>query len=273
MITELDPLSPEEALPGVVIHPRALVSRQARLGTGVRIGPGAVIGPEVELGDDVRVGPGAVVDGRTKVGKSTSIWSYATVGAEPQDLKYAGEKTDLIIGEGNQIREYVNISIGTEGGGGQTVIGNNNLFMVYPHIAHDCHIGNDCIFANGIQIAGHVTIQDHVVFGGMSGGHQFCQFGEYSMVGAGAIVVQDVPPFCMVQGDRAKINGLNVVGLRRAGIRGEKMSAVKQMFRLLYKDNLTVEEARERIEKEVPHMEQKTTFLAFLNRSERGICR
>jgi UDP-N-acetylglucosamine acyltransferase len=258
---------------GVSIHPQAIVYRGAELGTCVVIGPRAVVGPKVVLGDGVKVGTGAIVSGKTTIGGGTEIYPLSTVGSDPQDLKYKNEDTELVIGRNNKIREYVNISTGTVSGGGKTTIGDSNLIMVYSHIAHDCHIGNHCIFANGVHLAGHVEVQDYVVFGGMSGGHQFCRFGERAMIAAGGIVVQDVPPYCLVQGDRARISGLNVVGLRRSDLPKQRISDIKNMFRVLFNENLTVEDAVSRILQEVPDSVQRQRFVEFLQKSERGICR
>ena len=263
----------KEAPKGVIIHPSALVYKGAELGEGVVIGPRTVIGPKVVLMSKVKVCAGAVIEGKTTVGEGTEIYPMATVGSDPQDLKYRGEDTELWIGKNNRIREYVNISIGTVNGGGKTTIGDNNLIMVYSHIAHDCHIGSNCILANGVHLAGHVEVDDYVVFGGMSGGHQFCRFGERAMVAAGAIVVQDVPPYCMVQGDRARISGLNVVGLRRSDLPKQRISDIKNMFKILFNENLTIEDAVSRMELEVADSEQRHRFIDFLKRSERGVCR
>jgi UDP-N-acetylglucosamine acyltransferase len=263
----------KEAPKGVIIHPTALVYKGAQLGEDVVIGPRTVIGPNVVLMSKVKVGAGAVVEGKTTVDEGTEIYPLATVGSDPQDLKYRGEATELWIGKNNRIREYVNISTGTVNGGGKTTIGDNNLIMVYSHIAHDCHIASNCILANGVHLAGHVQVDDYVVFGGMSGGHQFCRFGERAMVAAGAIVVQDVPPYCMVQGDRARISGLNVVGLRRSDLPKQRVSDIKNMFKILFNENLTIEDAVSRMELEVPDSEQRHRFIDFLKRSERGICR
>jgi len=257
----------------VTIHPTALIAKGAEIGRGVKIGPNVVIGPRVVLGDEVDIGAGAVIDGHTQIGPRSKIFSYATVGSIPQDLKYSGEEASLTIGSDNRIREYVNISIGTEGGGGKTVIGNDNLIMAFSHIAHDCLIGNHCIIANSVQIAGHVVIGDGAVFGGMSGAHQFCRFGELVMVGAAAVVVQDVPPFCMVQGDRASINGLNVVGIRRAKFTVDIVKDIKTMYRFIYSENLTIEDAVQKIEAEVKSSDIRDKFVKFLNESERGLCR
>lgn len=266
-------LSLLEKVEGASIHPRALVYQGAKIGKGVVVGPNALVGPQVTLHDNVQIEPGAVVTGRTTIGEGTRISPYATVGAPPQDLKYKGEETELIIGKDNRICEYVNISVGTVGGGGVTRIGDNNLIMGFTHIAHDCMIGSNCVFSNGVQIAGHVTVQNNVVFGGMAGGHQFCSFGERAMVAAGAIVVQDVPPYCMVQGDRARISGLNVVGLRRSSFSKEVLNDIKNMFKILYNENLTLEDAVQRMKSEVAPSDQKDRFVNFLETSQRGICR
>lgn len=258
---------------GVQIHPTAMVALGAQLADGVHIGPRAIVGPKVTLAENVIVGAGAIVEGRTSVGAGTKIFPYATVGSAPQDLKYGGEDAELIIGRDNRIREYANISIGTEGGGGKTVLGDRNLLMVYTHIAHDVIVGNDCIFANSVQIAGHCVIGNHTVFGGLSGVHQFCRFGDLVMVGAASLVVQDVPPYCLVQGDRAAIHGLNVVGLRRAKISGEDLSGIKSMYRFLYSSNLSLEAAQAAIENDVKPSNYRTCFLEFLASSERGVCR
>ncbi len=258
---------------GATIHPRALVYRGAVIGQGVIIGPNALIGPKVTLGDGVEVGPGAVITGKTTIGAGTKVSPYATLGAPPQDLKYKGEETELRIGSNNRICEYVNISLGTVGGGGLTQIGSNNLIMAYTHIAHDCKIGDNCVFANGVHLAGHVEVQNNVTFGGISGGHQFCKFGERAMVAAGSIVVQDVPPYCLVQGDRARISGLNVVGLRRSDLSKDRLNDVKAMFKILFNENLTLEDAIARIRAEIPESSQRQNFLSFIENSHRGICR
>lgn len=265
--------APPQSFKDVSIHPSATVAKGAKLGKGVFVGANAFVGPDVTLHDGVKLAPNAFVTGLTTIGSQTEIFPFATVGCPPQDLKYKGERTELHVGSQNMIREYVNISVGTATGGGRTEIGDNNLIMAYCHIAHDCHIGNRVIMANGVHLAGHVTVQDNVVFGGMSGGHQFCHFGKYAMIAAGAIVVQDVPPYCMVQGDRARVMGLNVVGLRRANIRGDDLSSIKDMFRLLYQSNLTLEEAVAQIAESVGESEYKTTFLNFLRNAQRGVCR
>jgi len=255
------------------VHSTAIIHPGAKIGAQVKIGPYAVIGPKVTLMDRVEVMSHAVVDGRTVVGEGTRIWPFASVGSTPQDLKYRGEDSELHIGKNNMIREYCNISLGTEGGGNKTVIGDGNLFMCFTHVAHDCMIGNECIFANGATLAGHVIVSDKTVLGGLSAVHQFCRLGELSMIAGGAMVAQDVPPFCMVHGDRATINGLNVVGLRRLGLKDERMEAVKTMYRLLYKENLTLDDAKAAIARDVMESRERSVFLGFLNESSRGVVR
>lgn len=259
------------------LHPRALVSAAAKLGEGVKVGPNAWIGPHVSLAAGVKVGIGAVVTGHTSVGAATEIYSYATVGTPPQDKKYAGEPTKLTIGERNQIREYVNISIGTVTGRSETVIGDDNLIMAYCHIAHDCVIANNCILANGVHLAGHVEVDDYVVFGGMSGGHQFCRFGEYAMVGAGSIVVMDVAPYVRVQGDRSTVRGINAIGISRGGFSSDEVKDIKTMYRLLFKQNLTLDDSLSRIKADIQDGRPKQRMLDFLTAVEgdkhRGLCR
>lgn len=255
------------------IHATAIVSKGAEIGKGVIIGPFAVIGPKVILADNVRIGSNALVEGRTRIGVGTEIHPFASIGVRPQDLKYKGEDTELIIGERNQIREYVNISIGTEGGGGKTIIGHDNLIMANCHVAHDCQLSNHIIMANAVALAGHVEVRDHAVLGGVAAVHQFTHIGEMAMVAGGAMVAQDVPPYCMVHGNRAVINGLNVVGVRRSGWPVERVNDVKNMFKLLYSSNLTMEDAILKIEAEIPPSEQRRIFVEFLRNSERGVCR
>jgi UDP-N-acetylglucosamine acyltransferase len=262
-----------EKVEGSSIHPRALVYKGAKVGKGVMVGPNAIVGPLVTLHDNVQIGPGAVISGRTTIGEGTQVSPFATVGAPPQDLKYKGEDTEVRIGKNNRICEYVNISLGTVGGGGLTTIGDNNLIMAYTHVAHDCVIGNNCVFANGVHLAGHVVVGNNVVFGGISGAHQFCHFGERAMIAAGSIVVQDVPPYCLVQGDRARISGLNVVGLRRSNLPKEQLADIKNMFKILYNENLTLEDAIVRMKEEIPVSEARDGFINFVVTSHRGICR
>lgn len=255
------------------IHATAIVHPGAELGSDVIVGPYCVVGPKVKLANKVKLDSHVLVEGRTTVGEGTRIHSFASIGITPQDLKYKGEDTELDIGSHNSIREYVNISIGTDEGSGKTIIGSHNLIMVYAHIAHDCIIGNHCILANSAAIAGHVEIDDYAVIGGIVGIHQFCKIGKLAMLGAGSMVAQDVAPYCMVHGDRATMNGLNLVGLRRAGVGTENLSAIKEMYRLVFKSQLTQEDALANILETVPDSEYRQNFVAFLKSSHRGLCR
>ena len=253
------------------IHPAALVAEGACLGSGIHIGPGALIGEGVTLADGVRIGPYAIIEGRTTVGPRTRVAAHATLGTAPQDFSYADEDTELLIGADNDIREYVNLSRGTPKGGGCTRLGDGNLLMAYSHLGHDACLGSHCVITNGAQLAGHVAIGDHVVFGGLAGIHQYARVGDLAMVAAGAMVSQDVPPFCMVQGDRASPVGINVTGLKRHG--GYDPGQIRQLYRLLYRSDLGLEEALARMAATVADGPEQRLFVAFLRGSWRGICR
>lgn len=274
---EFGDLLNSEELEALGISKFALVSKTAQIGKNVKIGPNAQIGPKVILENDVKIASSAIISGKTKLGKGTEVYSFATIGTTPQDKKYNDEDTSLIIGEYNKIREYVNISIGTETGQGSTNIGDHNLIMAFCHIAHDCNIGNQCIFANGVHLAGHVTVQDYVVFGGMSGAHQFCFFGEFAMIGAGSIVVMNVAPYVRVQGDRSTVRGINSIGISRGGFSAEDLKEIKKMYRILFKSNLVLSDSIDHIKREIKDGLPKNKMLSFLNsdlvKSQRGLCR
>jgi UDP-N-acetylglucosamine acyltransferase len=255
------------------VHPTAVVDPKAELGRGVFVGPFCVVGPKVKLGDGVRLLSHVLVDGRTTIGARTAVHHFASIGVAPQDIKYRGEEAELVIGEENSIRQYVNVSLGTAGGGGRTSIGRRNLLMVHCHVGHDSVIEDNCIFANGVSLGGHVQVQSHAVLGGHAAMHQFCRVGTRAMVGGGSMVVQDVPPFVMVQGDRARAMGLNVVGLRRAGYSADAVRDLKTMYRLLYSDALTVEDAVAKILEETAATPERALFVDFVKASERGVCR
>lgn len=265
---------PEASGSGEVrIHPTAIVEKGAQLGKGVEIGPYCVVSAKAVLHDWVRLASHVTVEGRTTIGERTAVYQFATLGVKPQDLKFHNEDTELVIGPENSIRQYVNISIGTEGGGGRTVIGRRNLLMVYVHVAHDCVVGDNCVFANAVSLAGHVMVRDHAFLGGHSAVHQFVKIGELAMLGGGSMVVQDVPPFVMVQGDRAVPSGLNVVGLRRAGFSHDEVKDIKTMYKLLYNEQLTLEDCIARIERDVADSRWRRLFVDFLKSSQRGVCR
>lgn len=254
------------------IHPTAVIARGAALGVGVQIGPYAVVGPHVQLGDGTTVGPHAVLDGRTTIGAANRIFQFASVGAEPQDLKYRGEPSRLVIGDRNVIREFATLNPGTTGGGMVTTIGDDNLVMNYAHVGHDSRIGNRCILANSSALAGHVTIEDFVFVGGLAAVHQFVRIGESALLGGGAMVTHDVPPFCNASGDRARLRGLNLIGLRRRGFDAGRIRAIKQAYRVLFDNDLPVAEARSRAAQELGAYPDVARMLAFIAASKRGLC-
>jgi len=216
------------------IHVTAILAEGAEIGPGCRIGPYCVVGSGVRLGAGVVLDNHVSVAGLTEIGDGTRIWPFASVGSEPQDLKYKGEPTRVIIGRNNMIREYVTVNPGTDGGGGVTRIGDNNLLMMYVHIAHDCQVGNNVIFANAVQAAGHVVIGDNAVLGSMAGLHQFCRIGTGAMIGAGAIVVNDVIPYGTVVSQRAYLGGLNLIGLKRRGVDKTAINELRHVYRQLF---------------------------------------
>ncbi|NLC70575.1 MAG: acyl-ACP--UDP-N-acetylglucosamine O-acyltransferase [Desulfuromonadaceae bacterium] len=256
-----------------MIHETAIIQPGARIADNVTIGPFAVIGEHVEIGSGSSVGPHAVIEGRTVIGEHNRIFQFASVGAIPQDLKYRGEETRLVIGDRNQIREFTTIHVGTEGGGGVTKIGNDNLFMAYSHVGHDSKVGNHAIFANCATLGGHVEVQDYAILGGLSGVHQFTRIGCHCMISGGSMVGQDIPPYIIAQGDRAKPIGINIVGLRRRGFSDQAIVSVKEAFRIIFRSGLKRSEAFARIAKEIEQTPELKRFLEFFENSRRGIAR
>jgi len=257
----------------VRVHPSAVVAREARLDHGVEVGAYSVIGPRVTIGRDTKVGPHACVDGYTTLGAGNRISPFASVGSLPQDKKYHGEASRLVIGERNSIRECATISLGTAGGGMETVIGDDNLFMNNSHVGHDCRIGNQATLANGVALAGHVIVDDHAIVSGLAAVAQFVRVGESAFVGGGSMVVMDVPPYCMANGDRAKLVGLNVVGLERRGFAAEQVSEIKRAYRLLFQSKLLARDAVERIRAELGASSHALALAEFVAASERGVTR
>jgi len=255
------------------VHPTAIVTPGAKLHPTVEVGPYAVIGPRVEIGAGTTVGPHAVIEGSTRLGERNKVFQFASVGAQPQDLKYAGEDSALEIGDENLIREFTTLHKGTTGGGGVTRIGNGNLFMAYAHVAHDCQVGNGCVLANAATLGGHVEVGDHVILGGLAAVHQFTRIGKHAFVAGGAMVVMDVPPFCTAQGDRAELVGVNSIGLARHGYTEEQIGRVKEAYRILFRSKLPLEEAVERLRTELGDQSEIQTLLLFVTTSERGLTR
>ena len=255
------------------VHSTAIVAPGAKLHATAEVGPYAVIGPQVEIGAGTTVGPHAVIDGRTRLGERNKVFQFASVGAPPQDLKYAGEDSALEIGNENLIREFTTLHKGTKGGGGVTRIGDRNLFMAYAHVAHDCQVGNGCVLANAATLGGHVEIGDNVILGGLAAVHQFTRIGQHAFVAGGAMVVMDVPPFCIAQGDRAELAGVNTIGLARHGFSEDRIARVKEAYRILFRSKLPLEEAVERLRTELGDQSEIQVLLAFVTTSQRGLTR
>lgn len=256
-----------------MIHPTAIVHSAAKIDEGVEIGPYAVIGEHVSIAAGTTVGPHAVIEGWTEIGRDNRIFQFASVGADPQDLKFHGEKSFLRLGDRNTVREFTTLHRGTEDGGGETVIGDDNLFMAYSHVAHDCRVGSHVILANAATLAGHVVVDDHAILGGLSGVHQFTRIGCHAMISGGSVVVQDIAPYIIAQGDRAKPAGLNLVGLKRRGFSDSSLRDLKKAYKLVFRSGLRMEEALEKIAVELEDTPELKTFIEFISNSQRGIAR
>lgn len=234
------------------IHKTAIIEDGAILGENITVGAYTIIGKDVKIGDGTVIDSNTVIAGKTTIGKNNHIFSHASIGTIPQDLKFNGEDVELIIGDNNKIREYTLFNPGTSGGGSVTRIGNNNLFMGYVHVAHDCIIGNNCIFANGATLAGHVECDDFVVVGGLTPIHQFCKIGTQAMIGGASAIAQDIPPFCLAEGNKAVLRGLNLTGLRRRFENREDIDAIKQAYKELFESGKPLQEvAKDLVENSV----------------------
>jgi UDP-N-acetylglucosamine acyltransferase len=255
------------------VHPSAIVDPGARLGAGVEIGPFAIVGAGVVLGDRVRVEHHASVLGPSTIGAGTHVFPFASIGSPPQDLGYKGEPTRLEIGERNVFREFVTINRGTVKGGGLTRIGSDCFFMAYAHVAHDSTIGNHVIMANCAALAGHIRIDDHAILGGLVAVHQWARIGRMAMIGGVSGVALDVPPFCIASGERAKLYGLNLVGLKRHGYVEAQIADIKKAYRLLFRDGLTLKAAMEAVEQQLPACPEAAEMLEFIRTTKRGVTR
>ena len=255
------------------IHPTAIVAPTARLGAGVTIGPYSTIGDQVTLGDGTTVSAHVVIEAGVEVGRNCRIFSHAVLGSEPQDLKFRGEKSMLIVGDGTVIREFATLNRATSGGGGKTVVGRGCLIMAYAHVAHDCHLGDGVILANAATLGGHVLIEEHAIVGGLTGVHQFCRIGAHAIIGGCSGIILDIPPYVKAQGNRARLFGLNTVGLKRRNFPPEAIRHLKQAYRLLFLSGLTTTQALERIATELPACAEIQHLVHFIKTSERGITR
>jgi UDP-N-acetylglucosamine acyltransferase len=262
-----------------LIHPTAVIDAKAQLDSTVSVGPYSVIGPHVKIGAGTTIGPHAVIEGHTTIGQDNRVFQFTSLGAMPQDKKYAGEPCELVIGNGNTIREFCTFNIGSPGGGGITRVGDRNWLMAYVHLAHDCIVGNDTIFANNTQLAGHVSVGDWVILGGFTVVHQFVRIGAHSMTAMCSLLFADLPPFVMCQGQPAAARSMNFEGLRRRGFSAERISAVKAMHKALYRGDLSLEAAIAKISElsashpeAISDVQMMNDFLAKVS-AQRGIVR
>lgn len=256
-----------------MIHHTAIVHAGARLGANVSVGPYSIVGEHVEIGDNTRVGPHVVIEGHTRIGCDNEIFQFCSIGAAPQDKKYAGEPTRLEIGDRNTIREYCSFNVGTSQDVGVTRVGSGNWIMAYVHIAHDCQVGDNTIFANNATLAGHVEIGDWAILGGFTGVHQFVRVGAHSFCGVGTVLLQDLPPFVMVAGNPASPRGINSEGLRRRGFSTDGIAAIKRAYRTLYRAGLSLDEARGRIVGIAVEHPEVSILSEFIAVTARGLVR
>lgn len=255
------------------IHPSAVVDPAARIGRDVSIGPYCVIGAEVSVGDGCRLGSHVVVEGPCEIGRENFVSAMASIGGPPQDVKYRGEPTRLVLGQRNRIREFVTLNRGTAGGEGVTRIGDDNLLMAYTHIAHDCRVGSRTICANGCTLAGHVEVGDDATIGAFSGVHQFCRVARHAFIGGYTVLTQDALPWVLTVGNRARSCGLNMVGLKRKGYPAPTIAALKRCYALLFRSKLPLAQALDRVEGELGHVEEVRYFIEFVRTSKRGVAR
>jgi UDP-N-acetylglucosamine acyltransferase len=254
------------------IHPQAIVAASAKIGAGVQIGPYSVVGENVELGDGCVLHGHASVGGPSKFGKNNVFYSFSAIGGDPQDYTFRGESTELVAGDGNIFREYVTISRGTQKGGGKTCLGNNNFFLAYSHVGHDCMIGSDTLFVNGATLAGHVSVEDFATIGAFCPVHQFCRIGRYAYIGASTVITQDVPPFSKIVTEReTKSFGINAIGLERKGFSAERLQALKRAYRLLLGSKLNTSQAIAEMRKSLGDSADVQELIKFIESAERGI--
>jgi UDP-N-acetylglucosamine acyltransferase len=256
-----------------MIHSTAIIDTTAELDSGVEVGPYSIIGPRVKIGKNTRIGPHVVIDGWTEIGEECTIFQFASLGAVPQDLKYRGEESRVIIGSNNTIREFVTINRGTAQAGGETRLGSNNLLMAYCHVAHDCRIGSHVVLANAATLAGHIEMEDHAIVGGLAAVHQFVRLGSYCIIGGCSGVSQDIPPYMMANGQRAQLYGLNIEGLKRHRFSEDAVNNLKKAYRVIFRSGLTVEKALEQLESEIQNSAEVNHLITFIKASKRGIAR
>jgi UDP-N-acetylglucosamine acyltransferase len=259
---------------GASIHASAVIDPSARIGKDVSIGAFTIIGADVEIGDGTSIGSHCSVLGPARIGRDNRIHAHAAIGGDPQDKKYGGERVELVIGDGNVIREFVTISRGTGNGGGITRIGDDNWLLAYTHIAHDCQVGSHCVFSNNSTLAGHVEIGDWVIMSGFAGVHQFCRIGAHAFLGMGVLVGGDVPPFVMVaETEQGRPRGINAEGLKRRGFDGDRIAAIRRAYRALYVSGDNLADAKQRLAELAVDSADVRAFLDFIERGERPLLR
>lgn len=256
-----------------MIHPTAIIDSKADIGSNVEVGPYSIIGANVHIGSGTVIGSHVVIQPHVEIGPDCHIFQYASIGAVPQALKFQGEETYVKIGRGTVIREFATVNRGTGFGGEITEVGEENFLMAYVHIAHDCKTGRNVILANNATLAGHIVIEDFVTVGGLVAIHQFVRIGNYAYIGGKSAVVKDIPPYVIAAGDRAKLHGLNSVGLKRHGFSQETLSSLKKAYRIIFRIGLTLNEAIERVKAEVEQVPEVNDLIKFIKSSERGITR
>lgn len=256
-----------------MIHPTAIVDPNARVADSVLIGAYSVVGPDVEIGEGTSIAEHVVVEGPTRIGKNNRFFPFSSIGAAPQDKKYAGEPTTLEIGDGNTIREFCTFNRGTSQDAGATRLGNDNWIMAYVHLAHDCQVGNNTIFANNAQLAGHVHVGDHAILGGFTVVHQFVHIGAHAISAMGSILLQDLPPYITAAGNTARPFGINSEGLKRRGFSPEAIARIKAAYKTLYKSGLSLADARAELSARAPQAPELELLVTFLQRAGRGIIR
>ncbi len=255
------------------IHPTAIVASDAQLDEGVEIGPYSIIGTDVKIGKNTVIGPHTVIDDYTQIGEDCRIFQFCSIGAPPQDLKFGGEKTRVVIGNFNTIREFATIHRATSADIGLTVIGDHNLLMAYTHVAHNCRLGNNIIMSNVATLAGHVHLEDYAIISGLSAVHQFSTIGAHSFIGGASGVAKDVPPYTLANGNHAKLFGLNLVGLQRRNFSEATIKALKDAYRIIFRSNLLLETALKKAQEEVEDIPEVRHFIKFIQESKRGTCR
>jgi len=255
------------------ISPTAIISPDAQLEEGVEVGHYSIIGADVKIGKNTIIGPHTIIDNYTHIGEDCNIFQFCSIGAPPQDLKFGGEKTRVVIGNANTIREFVTVHRATSADIGETIIGNNNLLMAYVHIAHNCKLGNNIIMSNAATLAGHVHVEDHAIISGLTGIHQFCRIGAHCMIGGASAIASDVPPYTIAQGNRAKLFGLNLIGLKRRNFSEKTIKAITDAYRIVFRSSLLLDKAIKKVETEVEDLPEVRNFIKFIKESERGVCR